>query len=129
VTTGFGLVVLDTVSGTSAHDDATTVTDTNGVAPTIGGTVPDQQTVAGRSVNPFSDVTVGDRNAAATDTLSITLSNRANGVLTGAGLTGGTDGVYTLSAATAATITIALDALSFAAVAGAPGSARPPPLR
>ena len=54
------------------------------------------------------------------DTLTITVTG-AGGTLSGTGLTGGTGGVYTLSG-TAATVTSELDALSFTAKAGSPGT-------
>jgi len=57
----------------------------------------------------------------ATDTLTITLSNGGTtGTLSGSGLSGGTNGVCTLAAAAAATITSELDALVFTPKAGAP---------
>ena len=53
------------------------MTDTDAaVAPTISGTVGGQQTTADAPVDPFSGVTIGDLNANATDTLTITLSRR-----------------------------------------------------
>ena len=52
-----------------------------------------------KPVDPFSTVTVGDLNVGAgSDTLTITLSDDANGALSGAGLSGGTNGVYSASA-------------------------------
>src|SRR5207244_13471112 len=64
-----------------------------------------------------------DPNTAATDTLTITLNNGGTtGTLSGSGLSGGTNGVYTLAAAAAATITSELHALVFTPKAGAPGS-------
>lgn len=43
-------------------------------APTIAGTISSQATTSETPVDPFSGVTIGDTNAGATDTLSITLS-------------------------------------------------------
>ena len=58
-------------------------------------------------------MTIGDQNASATDTLTITLSsNGTTGRLSGTGLTDDTRGVYTLTG-TAADITTDLDALTF----------------
>jgi hypothetical protein len=45
----------------------------NMAAPTITGTVSGQATTSETPIHPFS-VTIGDANAGATDTLSITLS-------------------------------------------------------
>jgi Ca2+-binding RTX toxin-like protein len=62
-------------------------------------------------------VTVGDNNAGATDTLTITLGG-AGGTLSGMGLSGGAGGNYELTG-TAAAITGELDALVFTPKAGA----------
>ncbi len=90
------------------------------VAPTIIGTASGQTTTSEAPVLPFAKVTIGDANANAKDTLTIRLGG-AGGGLTGAGLSGGAAGVYTLSG-TAATITSELDALSFTPTAGAPNT-------
>jgi uncharacterized repeat protein (TIGR03803 family) len=87
-------------------------------APTITGTVPNQTTTFETPIDPFSGVTIGDANAGATDTLSITLSGP--GSLSGTGLSG-SDGSYTMTG-TAATITTELHALSFTLVDGAPNT-------
>ena len=92
------------------------------VAPTITGTVAGQTTSADAAVAPFSGVTIADPNSGATDTLTITLSDGANGTLTGTGLINDGGGVYTLAAASPATISSELDALVFTPTAGAPGS-------
>ena len=95
----------------------------NMTPPTISGTVAGQTTTSEAPVHPFAGVTISDPNTAATDTLTITLSNGGTtGTLSGSGLSGGTNGVYTLAAAAAATITSELDALVFTPKAGAPGS-------
>ena len=83
-------------------------------APTITGTVSNQTTTFEKPLDPFSGVTIGDANAGATDTLSITLSGP--GSLSGTGLSG-SDGSYTLTG-TAAAITSELRALSFTPVNG-----------
>ena len=87
-------------------------------SPTITGTVADQTTTSEAPIDPFSTVTIGDPNASATDTLSITFT-AADGSLNGAGLTG-SNGSYTLSG-TAASITSELDKLVFTRVGGGPG--------
>ena len=87
-------------------NSTTTVINTDpAVAPTIGGTVAGQTTTSEAPVHPFAGVTISDPNAGASDTLTITLSNNgATGTLSGSGLSGGTNGVYTLAAASAATL-------------------------
>jgi ELWxxDGT repeat protein len=91
------------------------------VAPTISGTHA-TPTTADAPVDPFSGVRIGDQNASATDTLTITLSsNGTTGRLSGTGLTDETGDVYTLTG-TAAAITASLDALRFTPATGAPGS-------
>ena len=92
------------------------------VAPTITGTVAGHTTSADAAVEPFAGVTIADPNSGATDTLTITLSDGANGTLTGTGLINDGGGVYTLAAASPATISSELDALVFTPTAGAPGS-------
>jgi uncharacterized repeat protein (TIGR03803 family) len=121
-TSTFTLSDKSSAYATAAVNSATTVTDTDAaVAPTITGTHA-TPTKAGAPVNLFSTVRVGDSNASATDTLTITLSNGgANGKLSGTGLSGGTNGVYTLTG-TAAAITTHLDVLKFTPATGAPGS-------
>jgi hypothetical protein len=81
----------------------TTVTDSDpGVAPTITGTVSSQATTSETPIDPFSGVTIGDTNAGATDTLSITLSGPDS--LSGTGLSV-SSGIYKLTG-TAAAITM-----------------------
>ena len=82
-----------------------------------------QTTTSEARSHPFAGVTIADPNSGATDTLTITLSNSgATGTLSGSGLSGGDGGVYTLAAASPATISSELDALVFTPTAGAPGS-------
>ena len=87
-------------------------------APTITGTVSGQATTSETPIHPFSGVTIGDANAGATDTLSITLSGP--GSLSGTGLSV-SSGNYTLTG-TAAAITSELRALSFTSVDGVPNT-------
>ena len=82
----------------------------------ITGTEAGQTTTSEAPVTPFSSVTIGDVNAGATDTLTITVGG-TGGTLSGTDLSGGAGGVYTLSG-TAAAITGELDALSFTPTAG-----------
>jgi uncharacterized repeat protein (TIGR03803 family) len=87
-------------------------------APTITGTLSGQATTSEKPIDPFSGVTIGDTNAGATDTLSITLSGP--GWLSGTGLSG-SNGNYTLTG-TAAAITSELRALSFTPANGVPNA-------
>ena len=87
-------------------------------APTITGTVSSQATSSETPIDPFSGVTIGDTNAGATDTLSITLSGP--GSLSGTGLSV-SSGIYKLTG-TAAAITSELRALSFTPVDGVPNT-------
>jgi hypothetical protein len=124
-TTTFALTDLSSGGGAPAVDSTTSVIDTDGaVAPTIAGTVSGQTAIREAPVTPFKGVTIGDTNAGATDTLTITLGG-AGGTLSGAGLSGGAGGVYALSG-TAVTITAELDALVFTPIftqkAGAPST-------
>ena len=77
-------------------------------------------TTSEAAVTPFAGVTISDANGDATDTLTITVGG-SGGTLTGAGLSGGSNGVYTLTG-TAAAITQNLDALSFTPTAGQPNT-------
>ena len=112
-------------AGTSASPSTVTVTDNDAaVAPTITVKTAAVTTTADAAVDPFAvaGVTIADSNVGATDTLTIALNaSGATGKLAGSGLSGGTDGVYTLTGSPT-TITQNLDALVFTPSAGAPGS-------
>ena len=96
------------------------VTLGNPTSPTISGTRGGQRTTSEAPVTPFADVTIGDPNSGATDALTIALTS-GGGTLSGAGLSGGANGVYTLSGS-AASVTEALEALTFKPAAGAPNT-------
>ena len=120
-TTTFTLSDLSNADATATVNTTTSVVDKDpAAAPTIGGTVAGQATTSEAAVKPFSGVTIADPNSGASDTLTITVAG-AGGTLSGTGLGGGSGGVYTLSG-TAAAVTSALDALSFAPKAGSPGT-------
>ncbi|XUJ36251.1 hypothetical protein ACQ5SK_14960 [Bradyrhizobium japonicum] len=81
-----------------------------------------QTTSNGAAINPFASVTITDPNAAATDSLIITLAGAA-GILSGAGLISLGNGTYELTATTAANLTAELHALTFVASPHGDGSA------
>jgi hypothetical protein len=122
-------LVYNNVSANAAGEPVAIASDNNGgtlvywaqppraFAPTITGAIANQATTSEAPINPFADVTVGDANANATETLTITPSG--DGVLTGAGVLG--SGGYTLTGA-AAQVTSALKALTFIPAAGQPGT-------
>ncbi len=114
-----GLTATDAAGNAITIGGGPVTIDDTTVAPTIAGAVAGQTTISEAQVNPFANVTVGDANSGATETLTITLSG-SGGVLSGAGLTGG-NGSYALSG-TAAAVTAELDALSFTSTAGQPGT-------
>ena len=126
----FTLSDTSSAFATATVNTTTTVIDTDpAAAPTISGTVAGQTTISEAQVHPFSGVTIADPNSGATDTLTITLSNSANGTLSGTALINDGGGVYSLAAASPATISSELAALVFTPTAGAAGSSRPPPSR
>ncbi|KQQ32736.1 hypothetical protein ASF61_14455 [Duganella sp. Leaf126] len=96
-------------ANTSVAGASLVVTNVVNSPPTItgvsAGTVNDNA-----SINPFANVSVADVNG---DNVSLTINyTGANGVLTGAGLSGSA-GSYTLSATTPAALTALLKALTF----------------
>ena len=124
-TVNFDLAATDTKAKLT-NKDSTTSVEVSGpaqtpVAPMIAGTAAGQTVAPGNVIDPFSAVTVSDANVSPSpmDTVSITVADATgtatdgNGTLTGAGLTEASPGVYTLAAATPATITTKLDNLTF----------------
>ena len=119
-----------TLTGSTAEDfvDIAEVTYAGGpstvstqTTPTISGTHA-SATTAEASLTPFTGVTLGDTSPGASDTLTIQLSDAgADGTLSGAGLSGGTDGAYVLAAAPPSTLTSELNALSFTPINTVPG--------
>ena len=111
------------VSGTLAGDIVTVASDNNGGTlvywlqpPTITGTLAHQTVNDNATVDPFVRVSVTDLNVGQTETVTVTLSNGANGTLSDPNaLTDGStykSGVYTVTG-TAAAVTADLDALVF----------------
>ena len=92
--------------------------------PTVSGTIGGQTTTSEAPVRPFAHATIGDANANATETLTITLGGAGGTLADGTGFSSLTtvgSGVYRLSG-TAAAITSELDALIFTPKAGAPNT-------
>ena len=124
-TTTFALSDKSSGDPTATTNDTTSVNvSTPAVAPTITGTVGNQTLTVGSTDTPFSTVTIGDTNANANDTLTITLAG--GGTLADgtsfSGLTSSGD-VYTLTGSASA-ITSELDAVVFTpGAAGAPNTA------
>ncbi len=82
--------------------------------PEIGGTQPDQGVPSGATDTPFATVTITDPSPAATDTVTVTLSNPSGGALSDSagGSYGPTTGVYSVSG-TPTRVTSDVDALVF----------------
>ncbi len=83
-------------------------------APAITGAAADQWATDTSPVNPFSGVTISDANFSQSETVTVTLSTAANGILTrlGGGSYDAATGVYT-DTGTAAAVTAAVDGLIF----------------
>ena len=128
VTTGFTVAVNDTqttVQNTQTSEVVTSVND----APTLAGTHA-SATSDHATVNPFSGVTVGDPDTGQGETVTVTLSNPANGTLTGGGFVQtATPGVYTATetagaaGASAAAAQAALQAVVFTPTQAPAGTA------
>jgi autotransporter passenger strand-loop-strand repeat protein len=88
-------------------------------APVISGTRAGQATNDEATLKPLSTITITDPDFGATETVSITLTGTswvatdADGTLSGTGLTKTGTGLYTLQAATPASLTSELEALTF----------------
>ena len=118
VSTTFTIEDTDT-AGASALDSRTTVIATAGtVLPTISGVTELHPVSDLGTVTPFTGVTIGDLNFGQTESLTVTLSAIANGVLSnlGGGSYNSSTGVYSATGS-AASVTAALDGLVFAPAA------------
>ena len=98
-------------AATTAADTVVTATHTTNTPVAAANATPAQSTTDKAAVRPFAGVTVTDPDTGQTETAAITYS-AANGTLSGAGLTGQA-GSYGLSAASAAALQGALQALVF----------------
>ena len=114
VTTTFVVQVTDT-AGATATDSTTTVIATAIASPlAIAGGPTGQRTGDTAGVAPLSNAIIIDPNFGQTETVTVTLSAAANGILTNLGIGGynATTGVYSVIG-TAAMVATALDALIF----------------
>ncbi|BAR55170.1 hypothetical protein NK6_1988 [Bradyrhizobium diazoefficiens] len=104
-----------------AKDSSGGILLTAAALPAIAGAVSGQATSNQAAINPFATVTITDPNAAATDSLIITLAGAA-GILSGSGLISLGNGTYELAATSAANLTAELHALTFVASPHGDGS-------
>ena len=138
---GPGTLVSTTVTAAisdTAGEKTSLATTVNATAvndpPTINGTQAGQTTTDYVALKPFSGVAVTDPDVGVQDSLTITLTGDnsatmgagagkaigtdANGTLSGAGLSKTGTGTYTLAAATPASLSAAVDALTFTPAQG-----------
>ena len=121
VATGFTITVADT-AGLSATDSSTSVIATAAAVPTISNTAANQAVTDHATISPFKAVVLRDQNPSQTETVTVMLSNPANGTLTN--LSGGSydpaAGLYTVTGS-AATVSGALAGLIFTPTAAEVG--------
>ena len=125
VTTGFTLTASDTAGAVTdartsvvatAADTLPTITDTSAMQPASS-----TRTGSGLSFNPFAYTTIGDPDAGASETTTITLTSAgaasdAIGLLSGPSLTKTGVGAYALATASPAAESSALESLAFTPV-------------
>ena len=114
ITTGFTIAVTDS-AGFTGSDAETSVVTTAVTPPTISNTRPNQAVFDQATIMPFAAVVIADANPGQSETVTVKLSNAANGTLTatGGGSYNATTGVYT-DTGSAATVTGDLEGLVFA---------------
>ena len=114
VTTIFTIVATDTAGATNGNATTTVVATAVNDPPAIGGTRSGQTVTDETTISPFSGVTINDIDFGQTETVTITLSNHANGTLSndGAGGYSASTGVYSVTGTDAA-VTAAVDGLVF----------------
>ena len=119
VTTGFTITDLNSAGQTATDRTTSVVTTAVNDAPTISGTRAGQTTADYVALQPFKGVSVTDPDVGTQDSLAITLKNSSgaatdvNGTLSGTGLAKTGTGTYALAAASPATLSSELDALTF----------------
>ena len=126
VETTFTINDVDTATKTATDATTTVIATAGATALVIGGALAGQTTSNQASIAPFSGVTIADANPGQTETVTVTLSAVANGILTnlGGGTYNASTGVYTATGSAAA-VTADLNALVFTPTAhgAVPGQA------
>ena len=114
ITTTFTIQATDTASGTGSNSTTTVVATAVNDAPVISGTASGQTTSDAAAIAPFASVSISDADFGQTETVTITLSNKANGALSnlGIGLYDSSTGVYSVTGTDSA-VTTALRGLVF----------------
>jgi T5SS/PEP-CTERM-associated repeat protein len=102
------------VTNVAGGADVSIATTSPIILPAIGGTVADQTITDHETIAPFSNVAITDANVGQTETVTVTLSDAADGTLANLGGFSATasPGVYT-DTGSAAAVTEALDGLIF----------------
>ena len=113
-TTTFTIQDIDSAKASITSNVTKVVTTGVVEPPTISGVVATQSVTDASSIKPFASVLISDMNAGQTETVTITMSNSANGMLSnlGAGSYNSNTGVYTV-AGSAAAVTSSIDNLIF----------------
>ncbi|MCX5689578.1 MAG: hypothetical protein NTV94_07305, partial [Planctomycetota bacterium] len=116
-TSTFTLGFNDGAGGTSSDATTTVVSTSINDAPTVTGSAAGQAVNDNATVSPFSGVTIGDVDASASITVSVTIDASAKGIftagsLTSSGFVSAGGGVYTFTGSAAAATT-AIRALVF----------------
>ncbi|MDR3532495.1 MAG: hypothetical protein P4L90_18320 [Rhodopila sp.] len=114
VTTIFAINLTDTASAGTTDSKTSVIATADVVPPTISGTAAGQAVTDLATITPFTGVVIGDLNPGQTETVTVTLSAAANGVLgnLGGGSYDATTGIYTYTGSAAAA-TAALNGLVF----------------
>ena len=114
VTTDFTITTTDTPGGTSSDDTTSVIATAVNDPPAISGAVPGQTTTDEAAISPFAAIAIGDADSGQSETVTVALSDAANGTLSnlGTGSYDATAGVYTVTGSDAA-VTAAVDGLVF----------------
>ncbi len=114
VTTGFTVADIDSAAQTATDGTTSVVATAVATRPGITGTTTSEAMTDATTLKPFANVTITDVNFGQTETVTVTLSAAASGILSnlGGGSYNAATGVYT-DIGTAALVTAAVDALIF----------------